>query len=359
MSKPASGHLYFALRERDCVLAAVMWGRDAQRLKFAIERRPAAARARPARRLRPRRQDAALRRLRRAGRRSAPRRSRSSSSSSGSPPRACSRREEAAAAAVSAPDRRRDVGERRRGPRHHPHGPAPAADADPDRRRGGAGPDRAGAARQRHGDGRARGRRRADRRARRRRGDRPHGVQPRARRAHDRALPGAGDQRGRPRGRSVARRISRPTRARRRRPPRPSCACPTAHALAEVLAKERRRLDRELRHVLARARRISIGWRCSFAAAHPGARIAKRRIDLDALMTRCAGGAAAARAGAARRARAARRQLEALSPLAVLDRGYAMVLRDGHVVRDAAEVARGDQLRVRLARGELDVVSGE
>jgi exodeoxyribonuclease VII large subunit len=49
-------------------------------------------------------------------------------------------------------------------------------------------------------------------------------------------------------------------------------------------------------------------------------------------------------------------QLAALSPLAVLDRGYAMVQRGEHIVRDAAEVGEHDRLRVRLARGALDVV---
>ncbi|MGE5181286.1 MAG: exodeoxyribonuclease VII large subunit, partial [Acidobacteriota bacterium] len=37
VSKPASGHLYFALRDKDAVLPAVMWSRDAQRMKFRIE----------------------------------------------------------------------------------------------------------------------------------------------------------------------------------------------------------------------------------------------------------------------------------------------------------------------------------
>src|SRR5437016_8684940 len=37
VSKPTSGHLYFSLRDRDAVLPAVMWGRDAQRLRFRIE----------------------------------------------------------------------------------------------------------------------------------------------------------------------------------------------------------------------------------------------------------------------------------------------------------------------------------
>src|SRR5690242_2918679 len=37
VSTPSSGHVYFALRDRTCVLPAVMWGRDAQRLRFRIE----------------------------------------------------------------------------------------------------------------------------------------------------------------------------------------------------------------------------------------------------------------------------------------------------------------------------------
>ncbi len=36
VSRPASGHMYFALRDKDCVLAVVMWGRDAQRMRFQI-----------------------------------------------------------------------------------------------------------------------------------------------------------------------------------------------------------------------------------------------------------------------------------------------------------------------------------
>src|SRR5690242_2609215 len=36
-SKPASGHLYFTLRDRNAIITAVMWARDTARLKFAIE----------------------------------------------------------------------------------------------------------------------------------------------------------------------------------------------------------------------------------------------------------------------------------------------------------------------------------
>jgi exodeoxyribonuclease VII large subunit len=45
-------------------------------------------------------------------------------------------------------------------------------------------------------------------------------------------------------------------------------------------------------------------------------------------------------------------RLHSLSPLAVLDRGYALVLAaDGNLVRSAAQVAPGDQLTTRLADG--------
>jgi exodeoxyribonuclease VII large subunit len=48
-------------------------------------------------------------------------------------------------------------------------------------------------------------------------------------------------------------------------------------------------------------------------------------------------------------------RLEALSPLRVLARGYAVVTKEGNAapVTDAASVAAGDGLRVRLARGRL------
>lgn len=51
-------------------------------------------------------------------------------------------------------------------------------------------------------------------------------------------------------------------------------------------------------------------------------------------------------------------RLHALSPLAVLDRGYAIAYQpaDGRVVRDAGELAVGDPLHLRLARGTIDVV---
>ena len=52
--------------------------------------------------------------------------------------------------------------------------------------------------------------------------------------------------------------------------------------------------------------------------------------------------------------------MTALSPQATLDRGYAVVQQaDGNVVRDAADVAVGEQLLGRFASGRLPLVVTE
>ena len=48
------------------------------------------------------------------------------------------------------------------------------------------------------------------------------------------------------------------------------------------------------------------------------------------------------------------RALEMLSPLAILQRGYALVFDGaGQLVKDASQVNSGDEIRARLARGEI------
>jgi exodeoxyribonuclease VII large subunit len=59
------------------------------------------------------------------------------------------------------------------------------------------------------------------------------------------------------------------------------------------------------------------------------------------------------RAHAAARVRELARALHAVSPVRTLDRGYAIVYRNGAIVRDAEEVAAGDSITARLARGHL------
>jgi len=51
------------------------------------------------------------------------------------------------------------------------------------------------------------------------------------------------------------------------------------------------------------------------------------------------------------------RALEALSPLAILERGYALVFDgEGELVKDAGQVSTGDEIRARVAGGESGAV---
>ena len=178
-------------------------------------------------------------------------------------------------------------------------------------------------------------------------------------------------------------------------------AVPDGAALVDLLRKERRRLDREIRHRVdrahqdldrqttalhARGERTVAATRAELAAlahrltglhprkrlfargralaelsrrltaVHPAQRLARARHELDALIAR--------RDAAMRRSLEGRRHqlgqlgagMAALSPLAVLDRGYAMVSRAGELVRDAAQVSPGDRLRIRLASGTLRAI---
>jgi exodeoxyribonuclease VII large subunit len=48
-------------------------------------------------------------------------------------------------------------------------------------------------------------------------------------------------------------------------------------------------------------------------------------------------------------------RLHALSPLAVLNRGYALVYSaDGELLRNSADVRAGDSIRARLALGSIE-----
>jgi exodeoxyribonuclease VII large subunit len=79
-----------------------------------------------------------------------------------------------------------------------------------------------------------------------------------------------------------------------------------------------------------------------------------RRTIAD-LRERMRGGARAALAVRRERLGLTAARLDALSPLAVLGRGYALVRdRDGRLVTDAATLAPADEVEVSLARGAID-----
>jgi exodeoxyribonuclease VII large subunit len=112
---------------------------------------------------------------------------------------------------------------------------------------------------------------------------------------------------------------------------------PTAAARLVVpdLAELRSRLEDSRRALHRNARRSAERSAQRLAASHDRL----RRAPLLALERRQA------------RLDTARARLGALSPLAVLERGYAIVHRGDDVVRSAAQVTAGDSLDVRVAEG--------
>ncbi len=129
---------------------------------------------------------------------------------------------------------------------------------------------------------------------------------------------------------------------------------PAADAVKQNVARFRQRLMHALqqRAHLARARLDALAAR----------RILKRPLDrihdlsqqLDELDVRGRRGLDRHLQQARRRANALAAQLESLSPLAVLGRGYSLTRRasDGQLVRNAAELNRGDTITTRFASGE-------
>ncbi|MBM0237495.1 exodeoxyribonuclease VII large subunit [Micromonospora sp. ATA32] len=121
-----------------------------------------------------------------------------------------------------------------------------------------------------------------------------------------------------------------------------------------LIQQARSRLERAVRNLVDREAHRLDALRSRPVLARPQVMVDQRAAELTALRDRT-GRCLDHRLGAAADdLRHTLARLRALSPAATLDRGYAIVQRaDGHVVRAATEVAKGDPLRVRLAEGEL------
>jgi exodeoxyribonuclease VII large subunit len=126
------------------------------------------------------------------------------------------------------------------------------------------------------------------------------------------------------------------------------------HRRQQKVDEQRFRLEKAERQLLERCHR-----RCENAAAavrHYDARrrLAAIRQELAAQTSKLA---MATRTRLLERRGALDRQtasLEALSPVAILNRGYALVFdAKGELVKDAARLKAGDELSARLARGEV------
>lgn len=121
-----------------------------------------------------------------------------------------------------------------------------------------------------------------------------------------------------------------------------------------AIGQARSRLERAVRNLVDREEHRLTGLRSRPVLARPELMVDQRGGEVAQLRQR-AGRCLQHRLGAAENdLRHTLARLRALSPAATLERGYAIVQRaDGHVVRAAAEVTKGDPLRVRLADGEL------
>ncbi len=101
---------------------------------------------------------------------------------------------------------------------------------------------------------------------------------------------------------------------------------------------------------LARLRHAQAGLR----AHHPQRRLAEARARLQALAPRLEAGLPARLLRERARLLALARAMEAVSPLATVARGYAILQHpDGRVVRTTQDSAPGDRLQARLADGRL------
>ena len=95
---------------------------------------------------------------------------------------------------------------------------------------------------------------------------------------------------------------------------------------------------------------------CCRRLQHPRQKIERGRQRADELDERLRAAIARGLQRKRDRAGAATRHLDALSPLKVLDRGYALVQRQGLAVTDAATLRSGDVVEARFAKGRATLV---
>lgn len=128
-------------------------------------------------------------------------------------------------------------------------------------------------------------------------------------------------------------------------------------AMGQRLDGDFERLGREVRHALERQGVHLRALTPRLLASSPRSALRQGARRVREVMHRLSGAAARSTARQEAGLRAAVGRLEAISPLAVLGRGYALAYRepDGALLRDASAVKTGGQVRIRLSRGELMV----
>jgi exodeoxyribonuclease VII large subunit len=123
-----------------------------------------------------------------------------------------------------------------------------------------------------------------------------------------------------------------------------------------AIEQTRQRVCRALTSRVHTERRLLIALRSRPVMADPRAMITARRQELDALTDRARRRVHSNVNRAVDQIDHLRSQVRSLSPLATLERGYAVVQHaDGRIVMDRVEVEADELLRVRVARGDFAV----
>jgi exodeoxyribonuclease VII large subunit len=132
------------------------------------------------------------------------------------------------------------------------------------------------------------------------------------------------------------------------------------HLRLSVAEREQRvddlsqRLEQCARRTLARRRSELERLHRRLAARHPRAVLSASRAELSPLIVRLSSAERARVETASALLAQKRAGLQALSPLAVLARGYAIAsTEDGRAVRSADEVAAGQEVSIRVHRGRF------
>jgi exodeoxyribonuclease VII large subunit len=136
-------------------------------------------------------------------------------------------------------------------------------------------------------------------------------------------------------------------------------AAPTPSAAAEAAVPEVTVLLRRLKNAedqLHRAVRDHVGWRRDRLAGlrlrHPREQLVAHRRTTEALETRLASAMRLTLERRRSRLGLCAGKLDAISPLRVLERGYAIATHQGKAVMRAEDVVPGDRLSLRLHEGE-------
>ncbi|MEO6186745.1 MAG: exodeoxyribonuclease VII large subunit [Steroidobacteraceae bacterium] len=142
------------------------------------------------------------------------------------------------------------------------------------------------------------------------------------------------------------------------RAPTPSGAAelvvPDRRSLLATVAMATARLQAAVQRQISRAQQRHIELMERLQRAHPGNRLRQQTQRLDELDMRLRRAWESSFTRSRQRLLLAQRGLDAISPLATLDRGFAIVTRaDGAVVQDAADVQPGDRIEARVARGSV------